>query len=91
MGFTKPLGPCLDLFCREISPRSAYWSALMDPASRLIHLALLIPSWLSHREDANRLFGTDPLKKLCCDVGCSYPGALHGQRNKQATCCDTLG
>ena len=70
MGFTKPLGPCLDLFCREISPRSAYWSALMDSAAGLIHLALLIPSWLSHREDANRLFGTDPLKKLWCDVGC---------------------
>ena len=35
----------------------------MDPAAGLIHLALLIPSWLSHREDANRLFGTDPLKK----------------------------
>ena len=37
----------------------------MDPAVDLNHSALLILSWLSHREDANRLFGTDPLKKCC--------------------------
>ena len=55
----------------------------MDPAAGLIHLALLIPSWLSHREDANRLFGTDPLKKMRCDVGWSQPGTLHGQRTNK--------
>ena len=44
-------GPCLDLFCREMSPRSAYWSALMDPAVDLIDVAVLFASWLSHRED----------------------------------------
>ena len=51
MGFTQPLFSCLDLFCRDISPRSAYWSALMDPAAGLIYSAPVIPSWLSHRED----------------------------------------
>ena len=37
----------------------------MDSAAGLIYSAPLIPSWLSHREDANRLFGTDPLVQLC--------------------------
>ena len=68
-----------------MSLRSASSSALMDPAARLNHSAPLIPSWLSHREDADRLFGTDPLEKLRCDVGWSQPGALHGQPNKQLT------
>ena len=36
----------------------------MDPAAGLIHLALLIPSWLSHREDASRLFGDGPAEKI---------------------------
>ena len=35
MSFTQL---CLDLFFREMSPRSAYWSALMDPAGALFTL-----------------------------------------------------
>ena len=39
----------------------------MDPTAELIHLAVSIASWPSHREDANRLFGT-PLRLYNCDV-----------------------
>ena len=60
MGSRSRWGNCIDLFCRDMSPGSAYWSALMDPAAELNHSAPLIPSWLSHREDANRLFWDGP-------------------------------
>ena len=59
----------------------------MDPAVDLIDVAVLFASWLSHREDASRVFATTSVRHLRCNVGCSQPGALHGQRNKQATHC----
>ena len=82
---------CLHLFCRDISLPSACSSALTDPAAELIDVAVLIASWLSHRGDTSRLFGTTSPRQLRRNGGWSQPGALHGQRNKQATYCDTLG
>ena len=49
----------------------------MDPTAELIPLAVSFANWPSHREDANRLFGTPPLVQLRCDVGWCQSGALH--------------
>ena len=43
---------------------TCFLGALMDPATALIGLAVKVEGWLSHREDANRLFGTAPLVHL---------------------------
>ena len=41
----------LDLFCRQASLQSTCASALLDPATALIGLDVLIASWLSHRKE----------------------------------------
>ena len=61
MGF---YASCLDLFCRHTSLQSTCSIALMDPATALIGLAVKVEGCLSHREDANRLFGTAPRVQL---------------------------
>ena len=56
----------------------------MDSAAELNHSAALIPSWLSHREDANRLFGTDTLKKCCVMLAAlSQEHFMDSETNKQ--------
>ena len=59
----------------------------MDPRSRIDSFGTIDPSWLSHREDANRLFGTAPLVKLRCDVGWCQSGA-HVVPNVACRACE---
>ena len=78
---------CLDLFCRDTPLRSVCSSALMDPAAELIHLAVQFASWLSHRDEANRLFVTASPRQVRCDVCLSQSGALHSPQHQQTTRC----
>ena len=90
MVFTKLFVLLSGFVCRDMSLRSTCQSARMDPTTELIDVAVLIASWHAHREDTSRLFATTSARHLRCNVAWSQPGALHGQRNKQAThCVDT--
>ena len=89
-GFHTAVG-ALVLICFVAPCRYDLLRALLtDPAAELIDVAVLIASWLSHRGDTNRLFGTTSPRQLHCNGGWYQPGAFHGQRNKQSTYCDTF-
>ena len=78
----------LELFCCETP--SACSSALMDFTAEMIHLAVSLASWLSHRDDSNRLFGTASPRQFRCDVCLSQSGALHRKQDQRTTRCVDL-